>query len=153
MTQNSESEDWNDCQPGEIQGVVNSLRRQRRNKQLTQSAVAGTSLVLLFAVALFSLPDFSGNATLNHQVLAYREVAQNAEDYVAGRLSNLVKQQVETHLSSCPHCQKHVDALRVRFESDGSAPPVLKNQEFTDVELSLNSELVHLEYDLLLASQ
>ena len=55
MTQNSESEDWNDCQPGEIQGVVNSLRRQRRNKQLTQSAVAGTSLVLLFAVALFSL--------------------------------------------------------------------------------------------------
>lgn len=150
MTQNSEPEDWNDCQAGEIQGVVNSLRRQRRNKQLAQSAAVGTSLVLLFAVALFSFPGASGDSALNNHVMACQEVAQKAEDYVAGRLSNLVNQQVETHLSNCPHCQVHVDTLRIRFEANGSAPPVLKNQEFTDIELSLNSELAQLS---LLASR
>lgn len=143
MTQHNQlpdpTEEWEACVPGEIQGVVNSLRRRRRNKQFAQSAAVGTSLVLIVAVTLFSLPGLSGNSNMNVHVMACQEVVQHAEDYVAGQLSALTSQQVEAHLSQCAHCNDYIKDLKLRLDGSDDSASLLQEGNSNELEVSLKS--------------
>lgn len=134
-----ESDEWNACAPGEIQGVVNSLRQQRRRKQIAQATAVGTSLVLIFAVTLFSLPGLTGNTGMNTHAMACHEVVQHAEDYLAGQLSALTTGQVDTHLSKCSHCNEYIEDLRLRQNSTGQPASQLMKSGSSRFELSFNS--------------
>ncbi len=142
-----ESEAWEPCLPGEVQGMLNSVRAKRRNKQLAQATTVGVSLILLFAATLWTLPFDQGATGQQVKAFACSDVFDHAEDYVAGKLNALVSGQIEDHLARCPHCKDHVDHLRSEAEANQVIPPVLQNhpaetnrisqQSVTDTSLTI----------------
>ncbi len=132
-------EGWEQCNSGEILGMLNTVRAKRRRKQLAEAAAVGGTLILLFAVTLWSipsgLPPHQGRPGQGRGV-ACQEVFDRAEDFVAGNLSALVAGRLEEHLARCPRCKHHVEHLRANTESNQVVPPVLLNTSAEPCHLS-----------------
>jgi hypothetical protein len=106
--------DWNDCPPGEIAGLVNSLKQQRRRETLQQAAGVTTVIVLLAFVASSLLPGFFRGQT-PVQAIACQKVLQLAPQYVAQQLGGDVTAQIDQHLKDCKRCRDHIHADYPKF--------------------------------------
>lgn len=107
---------WQPCQAGQIQHLVSSLRKQRRNKTIAQASTVG-SFVLLFAI-LFVVSGKKSDVAL---VFTCDDVIQHAEDYVAGKLTALVTGQIDDHLSDCQHCREQIATMKAKAPSEKSS--------------------------------
>lgn len=130
------NESWDDCNPGEIQGMVKSLKRSRRNRELTQVASIGATFVLLFAITIWSLPNQLGADGIRGSSFVCSDVIDLAEEYVAGHLKAVVNGRIEEHLAYCASCTQHIDHLRAQAESEIIVPPVLQTTESSQFSIT-----------------
>lgn len=148
----SDNEPWDDCSPGEIQGIVKLLKRSRRNRELTQVASVGVAFVLLFAITIWSLPNQSGADGTHSGSFVCSDVIERAEDFVAGHLDALVNGRIEEHLAHCASCRQHIDRLRAQVESEIVVPPVLQTTESSPLSISSKVDPKRSDWTLALAS-
>jgi CRP-like cAMP-binding protein len=107
MTSASDSSnEWSDCPPGEIAGLVSRLNSARRRKTL-QKAAAATSLVLVlaFVTTVFVSGWLTGRTDIPE--IACDKVLELAPRYVQGRTEGDVTVQIDQHLKDCEHCREH----------------------------------------------
>ena len=114
MTASNAPNDWNDCPPGEIGGLVESLHTRRRRKTLRQAAGAGTVLV---AFALLVASWFSGgfDAPQPLHAISCKKVHSLAPRYVSGRLDADLTATIREHLQECKKCRDYVHAQFPQF--------------------------------------
>lgn len=144
------SEEWNSCQSGEIRGMVASLRREQRQHMIKQGAGVAIPVILL---GFFSVMTMNGPPPpqRDQRMMTCHEVIQNAEAYVAGRLSDLVNGRIEVHLEGCPYCQSHIQTLRAGLNSKIVVPSVLQKEQQNTSQLTWIPDLQP-EFSLAVAS-
>ncbi len=148
----SRNEPWDECNPGEIQGMVKSLKRSRRNRELTQVASVGATFVLLFAITIWAFPRQQGANGIGDAGFMCADVINRAEDYVAGHLEAAINGRIEEHLAHCESCTQHVGHLRAQVESEIVIPPVLQSTESNQFSITSKSESKRSNWTLALAS-
>ena len=106
--------DWNDCPPGEIGGLVESLQSRRRRKTLRQAAGVSTALVL-FALLVTSWFSgwFAGPQPLH--AISCKKVHSLAPQFVSGRLDADLSAEIQEHLEECKMCREYLHAEFPQF--------------------------------------
>ncbi len=118
MTTTPHSDDWSHCPPGEIAGLVNSLKKHHRRKTLQQAAVVTSAIVLLVLVAGSVLTGFfQGQTPL--QAIACEKVLQLTPQYVHRELDAELTSRIDRHLTKCPRCREHIHADYPQFPLPG----------------------------------
>lgn len=111
--------EWIDCKSGEIHKMIDAQRRLRQRRQLSQASFIGASLLVLFSVAIWSIPNPQGSNERAKGGVTCAEVIDQAEDFIAGRLVQVMHSKFEIHLSKCPACLRHFESLRAQQVSSG----------------------------------
>lgn len=107
MTANNPSPDWNTCPQGEIAGLVDSLKKQRRRKSFQQAAGVTSAIVLLVFVGTSVISGFFRGQT-PIQSIACNKVHELAPQYVARQLDADLTGQIYQHLIRCKRCRDHI---------------------------------------------
>ena len=120
MSENKrQPEDWNDCPPGEIGGMLRRERFRRRRRFLTQAAgAAGVGALGGFAWLKWQ-PE--ADELPEQQVVAKiscREVRRHGEAYVEHRntLDGELVARIDAHVDNCPSCARHLAKIRSKPE-------------------------------------
>lgn len=120
--------EWQDCPAGQIDGMLTTVRRQRRTQLLVRAG--GMATILLAAGLLPILLSSDGPGTVAGANSAStpgsgdaespelcgvtcQEVKKSARKWLAGELPTEKSEQIEAHLKECPHCPKFVDQIRI----------------------------------------
>lgn len=148
----SDNESWDDCNPGEIQGLVKSLKRSRRNRELTQVASVGVTFVLLFAITIWTFPQQQDANEIQSASFSCTDVIDRAQDYVAGHLDAVANGRVEEHLAHCASCTQQIEHLRAQAESEIIVPPVLQSTESSQFSITSKDDSTEPVWAFALAS-
>lgn len=98
--------DWTECPPGEIAGLVKHLKSKRRRKTFQQAAgVTSAILVLAFFATGFVSGWFHSAASIPE--IACEQVHELAPRYVKGQTEEPVTARIDRHLKACPNCRDH----------------------------------------------
>ncbi len=122
------SNDWNDCPPGEIAGLVQSLKKQRQRKTFQQAAgVTGVVVLLVFAGSFLFSGWFLGGSGI-----ACKQVRELAPQYVTHALDQELTAKITHHLKTCDHCRTHFETKYPQFpvpegtaQTRANSPPVV----------------------------
>ncbi len=107
-------QDWNECPPGEIGGLVESLQSRRRRKTLQQAAGASATVVVFaFLVTGWFSGWFPQSQPLH--AISCQKVHSLAPEYVAGRLNADLNVKIREHLQECQRCRDFIHAEFPRF--------------------------------------
>ncbi|TWT51872.1 hypothetical protein KOR42_33460 [Thalassoglobus neptunius] len=113
MSENSENpgsnEGWGDCPAGVIRSMLDRQRTCRRQEKLKRLTAIGGSLAVFLFIGFLVLQT-QRQVVAGHMTCA--EVINQAEDYVAGKLTEVVAGKFENHLDRCPKCRHHIESVR-----------------------------------------
>lgn len=138
--------DWSECPIGEFDHLAKRLRIQRRQRQMSQ--IAGTTglLVVLLALSMF-IPQFVGGTPVLGE-LTCLEVIDQAEEYVAHRMSDAMSGRVEVHLVHCQKCREYIDVLK-NSQQNLDATPSLQDNILQQVQPKQKIEVAQLASSVL----
>lgn len=127
---------WTQCPPGEISGMVHSLKRKARLKRGRQVGALGALLVVSgIALWLWTPPV---NQPLVPQAAVPRQrpgqpnyggivcssVIEQAKPFLAGSLDEVTSARIRNHLARCPHCRDEIERIRREMKmSTATAEP------------------------------
>ncbi|MEW4486997.1 zf-HC2 domain-containing protein [Thalassoglobus sp. JC818] len=113
MSENSENsernEGWCDCPAGVIRSMLDRQKTCRRQEKLKRLTAIGGSLAVFLFIGFLVLQS-QQQVVAGHMTCA--EVIDQAEEYVAGKLTEVVAGKFETHLDRCPKCRDHIETVR-----------------------------------------
>lgn len=118
---NAANGEWRDCKSGEIHNMVRAQRLARQRRQLSQASFVGVSFLVLLSVVIWSIPNPLASNERAKGGVTCAEVIDQAEDFIAGRLAQAIREKFDIHLSKCPSCLRHFDSLRDQEVSIGGA--------------------------------
>lgn len=100
----SSNERWQDCPPGELQRILETIKIRRRRRALRQLGGAGAAIALMGIFGYNAINWTSLPQEKRYGGLACSEVMELLPDYQARRLSAKLSRQVTIHLRQCPDC-------------------------------------------------
>ena len=106
----SDEQRWDPCPQGTVQGLVTSLRRRRRRRQVQKlSAVTGMLAVVCLS-AYLALPQ----RVCDRELAGIRcsEVLALADDLIANKLDDLTRGRIVAHCRECESCHRTIQAMR-----------------------------------------
>jgi predicted anti-sigma-YlaC factor YlaD len=117
-------DDWQQCPPGELSGLVMSLRKRRQRAQWLKASALASVVALLIGAGWFTVAALlpSGDVITD---LSCREVRQMFAAFDAGELNDELTARIESHLQHCPGCREaHEHATPATSDSTASRTPV-----------------------------
>lgn len=104
-------DDWKPCPPGVVSNLLSRQRSLTRRRWLQRGAWVGLAFVALIPVAVVVSERLSQQdpTLLPRQQdvrLACQEVLALRSDYLAGNISNELRQAIDRHLEHCPYCAR-----------------------------------------------
>lgn len=111
MSAPTASNEWTPCHPGEIGGMVTSLKQRQRRKTVVRAAGV-TSIVIVLAAVLTGVLGRFSNGNPIFEEIACQRVLELAPQYVAHQLDEGLHGQIDLHLERCKHCR---DEIHARF--------------------------------------
>lgn len=116
-----DSHPWKACQPGELHSAVVGMRRRRQQQRIRKSASVVSVVVLAVATSAWLIPGMPQHFL--EGAYACQDVADRAEDYVAGKLNGLTNRKIETHLTTCQECREHIESLKLKRDAQATPDP------------------------------
>lgn len=116
----SDEQRWDPCPAGTVQGLVTSLRRRRRRRQVQKlSAVAGM-LAIVCLSAFFAMPQ----RICDRELAGIRcsEVLALADDLIANRLDDITRGRIVAHCRECESCHRTIEAMRASLGLPALSP-------------------------------
>lgn len=110
-TSHTEQDPWESCPPGALVNTVRALQtRQRERRRIRILGLTGSSLVVLFLVAVIAQQFGRGPTSVpNVGKITCATVMSLLPAYIAGELPAATASEVEKHLDGCPHCRQRYD--------------------------------------------
>lgn len=111
------TDDWTECRPGEVAGLVRRLRHRRTLRRAQILVGAATCLLAaLFVGSLWMNPGGMGEVKLTHA-----QLLEMIPAYVDGTLDAQYIPALEHHLVHCERCRVYAESLR---QDDGKQAAV-----------------------------
>ncbi len=97
-------DDWQPCPPGELKRMADRIRLRERRKALKKMGAAGAALLVAVGGGYLAKEWFDQPREYHFGGIACSEVMPLLPDYRAGKLDELLRNQVSEHLDKCPNC-------------------------------------------------
>lgn len=95
---------WDACPAGELEQVAQQMRSQRRVRTLAQLSAPAAVLVLALVVGGVVVQQIRNSTDPAVGDITCAKVRLLMDDYIAGKLSGPLANQVKAHVEKCPHC-------------------------------------------------
>lgn len=117
---NSNSNDWQPCQPGTIGSVVSQRQRDERTRSLRRLVTIASSvaaLCIIATAAAINIDWFEPPTTKEIGHISCGEVKAKLKSYIADSLDEELNDRIKKHLDECPHCAEQYEKIK-KAESD-----------------------------------
>jgi hypothetical protein len=134
--------DWTDCQPGEVQRLVQGLPATRRARTIERRA-ATVAVLLLVGFTGVWFANGQSQSEPSYGGIVCSQVVQKSREFLAKTLNAKTADQINVHLGHCEACSKLVNNMRQNEQPNGR--PETRNQAMPPAnrKITLRSKLTH----------
>lgn len=100
----STSDSWQDCPPGELKRMLETIKIRGRRRALKQLGALGAAIAVSGIGGHAAITRTYFPRETRYGGLACREVMELLSNYRAKRLSDELSRKVTLHLRQCPDC-------------------------------------------------
>lgn len=123
MTDSRDTNEWQQCAPGDLGRVASTLRARRTRREALATigkSAAAVSVIVVAVVGVQYVQHQPAGRDIDLGGISCSEVREQSADYLAGRLAPDVADKFEKHLKNCPMCRDRIEGLR--HQQSAAAP-------------------------------
>ena len=115
MTDSRDTNEWQQCAPGDLGRVASTLRARRTRREalaVIGKAAAAVAVIVVAVLGVQYIQHQPAGGDMDFGGISCSEVGELSADYLAGRLAPDVADKFEEHLKKCPMCRERIEDLR-----------------------------------------